>query len=81
MSDVILTASHGAYLGNLVNVFLRFGFSVRQGLDLDAHCVNTCIMTVHVWWDERWKGRIDTWGDAEHLVGYQVQGRVDDDVK
>jgi len=62
-------------------VLIGFGFSVREGVNLGAVCINTCLMTVHVWYDGKWKGRIDSWGDAEHMRGLMVTEKVDDVVQ
>lgn len=46
-------------------------FELLRGVDLNAHMMNTCVMTVRIWQSStgKWKGVITSFGDVRHLKG------------
>lgn len=78
----VLIISHGAYLQSLLHVLIRsFGFAT-DGVDLNAHCLNTCVMRVEAnYRNGQWEGRILSWGEVTHLGDRAADLRVADDIR
>lgn len=89
----MLIVSHGAYLSTLVSLLPHppFSFVVDKGVDLHRHCLNTSVMRVEVQRESggdkgqgsgRWRGRILSWGEVDHLDGlWEKDLGVADDVR
>lgn len=84
-TPTVLVVSHGAWIGSLINVLLSrpIASTLAPGVDLDAHLLNTCVIKVRLWQDEkRWRGEIIDYGNLDHLKDVEEPDlEIADDVK